>query len=345
MLSWISVIVNILVASGTLTLAYMAHKSLNESRRVRACEIHTSELKDLIESWRNRLPSVSLPVNPVISPPEPEKYQFEEHRLFPDIQNHTPPEWDILGTWEEFKKKMLKYKEKRYEFFKDILDMSLERTGFNYDPSLSLYESKKGISKFFPQTIYEQLVSWAIGKEKRYNNLQYAERWIEDDKTYIVLIEGVASLFKVSESEKELIDKTKKFHNDIIDNPDKFLEQEQFHEKVDDIVGLKESLEDMRERLAQMLDKLISTPVYYQICEHIKRALHPPSRGKKILSLYDLSIVFYLCAIAAFIIWIYTQFFFSEATTFSVALLSIILAFILTFSGTLLVKIGKIQGE
>ena len=342
MLFWIPVIVNFFVAVGTLTLAYMAYKSLYESRKVRACEIHTNELKDLIKSWKNLLPSVSLPVNPVMSPPEPEKYQFEEHLLFPDIQNHTPPKWNILGTWEEFKKQLHKYKEKRYELFKAILDMSLERTGFDYDPSLSLYEKKKGISKFFPQTIYVQLVSWAIDKEKRYNNLQYGERWMDEDKTYIVQIEKVGSLFKVSKSEKELIDKTKKIYNDIIDNPNKILEQEQFHEKVDYILGLKESLEDMRGRLAQMLDKLLSIPVYYQICEHIKRALHPSSQGKNFLSLHRLSTVFYLCAIAAFVIWIYTQFFFSEITAFSVALLGILLAFILTSIGTLLVKVGRI---
>jgi len=63
------------------------------------------------------------------------------------------------------------------------------------------------------------------------------------------------------------------------------------------------------------------------------------------ISLYNLSIIFYLCAIFTFIIWIYIQFFFSEITAFSLALLGIILTFVLTSMGTLLLKIGKIQGK
>lgn len=60
---------------------------------------------------------------------------------------------------------------------------------------------------------------------------------------------------------------------------------------------------------------------------------------------YKLSTIFYLCAIATFVIWIYIQFFSSEIAAFSIALLGIILAFILTSLGTLLLKIGGIQGK
>lgn len=117
---------------------------------------------------------------------------------------------------------------------------------------------------------------WVISKEKKYNNtLQHKIN--ESGGEYIVHLKGFPGfpLFKVSK--KELIDETVKVYNDIKDNPDKLLER--FREKVDSILRLKESLEDMHGRLAQMLDKLLSIPVYYQICEHINRALHPSSQG------------------------------------------------------------------
>ena len=274
MLSWISVIVNSLVALGTLILAYMAYKSINESRRAKLSEIHTSELKNLIKSWKDQLPSVPAPDNPIMSHPNPIKHQIEEHRLFPDIQNHTSSDLDVIKTWEEFKKQLDGYAEKRYELFKAIRDISLKKTKLDYDPDLS--EKKDGISKYFSRTIYEQLVLWAISKEKKYNNtLQHKIN--ESGGEYIVhLVRWSGSpLFKVSK--KELIDETIKVYNDLKDNPDKLLEL--FREKVDSILRLKESLEDMHGRLAQMLDKLLSIPVYYQICEHINRALHPSSQG------------------------------------------------------------------
>ncbi|MGB2728564.1 MAG: hypothetical protein WBD09_08835 [Halobacteriota archaeon] len=62
-------------------------------------------------------------------------------------------------------------------------------------------------------------------------------------------------------------------------------------------------------------------------------------------NLYELSIAFYLCGIGAFMIWIYIQFFSSEMTAFSIALLGIISAFILISIGMLLIRVERIQGK
>ncbi len=78
--------------------------------------------------------------------------------------------------------------------------------------------------------------------------------------------------------------------------------------------------------------------------ERFQNSPHINAVKKSKINLYSLSITFYLCAIATFVVWIYVQFFSSEITAFSLALLGIILAFILTSIGTLLLKIGRIQG-
>ena len=339
MLPWISVIADIFVAVGTLVLAYMAYKSINASRRAKALEIHTSDLKNLAKSWRDQLPGIPAPYYPVLSSPAPEKYQIEEKPLFLDIQNHTPPEWDILKTWKEFKEQLHEYAEKRYGLFKNVLDMSLERTGLDYDPCLS--ENKDAISEDFPRTVYEQLVVWAKDREKKYSPLEY----YVDEKRGLVRLERLAGFFLFKVNNKELRDKTKGIYTDMMNDLG------QFHEKIEEILEIEKKLEKYYKELENMLNDFTHIPVVHGTCKFIKWSvpyLFEMSKSSKLVKnkskiLYKLSTIFFLCAIATFVIWIYVQFFSSEITAFSIALLGIILAFILTSIGTLLVKIGRIQ--
>ena len=331
---WVPVIVNISVAVGTLILAYMAYKSINESRRAKALEIHTSDLKNLAKSWRTQLPHTPAQYKPVLSPSTPEKYHIEEHPLFSDIQNHTPPKWDILRTWEDFKKQLHEYAEKRYELFKSILDEALKRTKLNYNLGS---KEKEGIFEGFPVTIYEQLVSWAKEGKRCYDVKERLSNGGSEGK-YEARFGGTV-IFKVSELDR--YNDIKKIYEDMMNNLDPLLDQ--FREKIEKMSKINENLEKYHKELTNMLDDFIFIPVLQGTCKFMNTSKLIKDKSK--IDLYKLSTIFYLCAIAIFVIWIYIQFFSSEITAFSIALLGIILAFILTSIGMLLLKIGGIQGK
>jgi DNA repair exonuclease SbcCD ATPase subunit len=309
---WIFVITNISVAVGTLILAYMAYKSINESRRAKEIEIRTSDLKNLAKSWKAQLPHILAQYNPVLSPPKPEKHPIEEHPLFSDIQNYTPPKWDIHRTWEEFKKQLHEYAEKRYELFKSILDEALKRTKLNYNLGS---KEKEGIFEGFPVTIYEQLVSWAKEGKRYYDVKERLSNGGSEGK-YEARFGGTV-IFKVSELDR--YNDIKKIYEDMMNNLDPLLDQ--FREKIEKISKINENLEKYHKDLTIMLDNFIFIPVLQRTCKFMNTSKLINDKSK--IYLYKLSTIFYLCAIATFVIWIYIQFFSSEIAAFSIALLGI----------------------
>ena len=64
---------------------------------------------------------------------------------------------------------------------------------------------------------------------------------------------------------------------------------------------------------------------------------------KRLQDAYLWMVVVYLCAVATFILWVYSVYLSSEITPLSIALLVMVIAFALSSIGTLLMKVGRIQ--
>jgi hypothetical protein len=250
-------------ALGIITY-FVTSKSIKESRIVKAKELHTYEIRKFAESWMRNLTEIKIgtPDTPDTSPPQPQKYDFEEKRLFLDIKNHTPQDLDILGTWKKFKKLLHEYDKKRYELFKDICKMSVERTGLEYDPNLSL--KTNGISEFFVRSIYGQLVTWVQKQEMKYDSYTYFPK--NEGGGIVVGHEELIgfSLFKVSNP--ELAKKTWGIYEEMM----KMNDFDQCSEKIKEILVIEKDLKQYFQDLNSMLNDFSSIPILPGTCKFIK---------------------------------------------------------------------------
>lgn len=262
---WLAMItLGLVVATFTLAIVtvIMTNKSINASIRIKALESHTDKLKKLATSWMEQLPSIPAPDTPVISLPQPQKYDFEENRLFLDIKNHTPQDLDILGTWKKFKNLLHEYDKKRYELFKDICNMSVERTGLEYDPNLSL--KTNGISEFFVRFIYGQLVTWVQKQEMKYDSYTYfpKNKW----GGIVVRLEEIGGFYLFKVSNQELAKKTWGIYEEMM----KMNDFDPCSEKIKEILVIEKDLKQYFQDLNSMLNDFSSIPILPGTCKFIK---------------------------------------------------------------------------
>ncbi|MCK4733554.1 MAG: hypothetical protein KAT65_13965 [Methanophagales archaeon] len=243
---------------------FVTSKSIKESRIVKIKELHTYEIRKFAESWMRNLTEIKIgtPDTPVTSPPQPQKYDFEENRLFLDIKNHTPPDLDIIGTWKKFKKLLHEYDKKRYELFKDICNMSVERTGLEYDPNLSL--KTNGISEFFVRSIYDQLVTWVQKQEMKYDSYTYfpKSKW----GGIVVRLEEIGGSYLFKVSNHELAKKTWGIYEEMM----KMNDFDQCSEKIKEILVIEKDLKQYFQDLNSMLNDFSSIPILPGTCKFIK---------------------------------------------------------------------------
>ena len=250
-------------ALGIIT-CFVTSKSIKESRIVKTKELHTYEIRKFAESWMRNLTEIKIetPDNTVISTPQPQVYDFEQNLYFLDIKNHTPPDLNILRTWEKFRKLLHEYDKKRYELFKDICKMSVERTGLEYDPNLSL--TTNGISEFFVRSIYGQLVTWVQKQEMKYDSYTYFPK--NKGGGIVVGHEEIigSSLFKVSNP--ELAKKTWGIYEEMM----KMNDFDQCSEKIKEILVIEKDLKQYFQDLNSMLNDFSSIPILPGTCKFIK---------------------------------------------------------------------------
>jgi hypothetical protein len=247
--------------ASAVIFAIMTNKSIKESRRAKALEIHTTVLQNFAKSWLDQLPNIPLQYEPVRSPPKPEMYEFEKNPLLVlDMKNHTPSEWEILEKWEKFKRLFHEYDKKRYELFEHVRNMSLERTGLNYEPQLDT----NTIAEFFPWSIYEQHVYWAKNKEKKYSLGFFTK---EKDGEYMVRLESITASYLFKVNNNEIKEKTCEIYETMMNDFGLFSKE------IERILRIAEDLEGYRKELENMLKNFMFIPLLSGTCQFIKWAV------------------------------------------------------------------------
>lgn len=233
-------IIQILVAAGTLSLAFMAYRQMKE--------IHISELKGLIRQWQRNLSSykVEPAEDPRISEMPSSLIEFvkENHAVFEDIFHHFP---NLRDAWNDFKTLDASYSAERRKLLGIIqgyIEQKLKEHSLNLES-----ETKKG----FIYSVYRETILKAKGKNggyyfdedlnvsgviKRKLNIKY------DNKDGTVLN-------TIAVIEPERIEEVKGIHKEIIKECEKL-----YLDSIKELIEIERKIRDSNNELKSALSKI-----------------------------------------------------------------------------------------
>ncbi len=160
---WLPVIAQILVAIGTITLAYMTWKLIREGRLGKNIDIHTRDLKEFVKRWENEISWLGDLGEPLMRKPSERTYLVEREELFEDLFNHTPQARRIEDLWVNLKKSKSDFDNGKYILYSKIKQKCREITKLDY---WSSNEQKNFINDEFPKLIYRRIFTSEVYKYK-----------------------------------------------------------------------------------------------------------------------------------------------------------------------------------
>lgn len=266
---WISGIIQIAVAAGTLFLAYMAYRQMQDSN----AKIHTSNLKDMLRLWQQNLSS-----NKVAQAEETFTFgrfdsyapsslrDIENHALFEDIFHHFP---NLRDFWDEFKTLINTYSSERQGLFDKIQEHIKQKLKeYNCD-----FESEivKGlpleIVKGFPLSVYNEIVRITKGKNNVYDySIQRVSvKGVEKTLLFYEYM-GTGNGFNLAYIEPEKIDEVENIHKQMIKEC-----EEIYLSDIKKIIELENKTRVSHNKLESMLVEISYHMVFHQMdCKFVK---------------------------------------------------------------------------
>ena len=142
----IDILPSVIAACATVILAIIAvYNYRSRPILIRSYERHTEDLRNILKEWIEQLPDVrktkdtddilGINTHPKIELPRQTPIKVESKSLFDDLKKHEPKNVSSLDRWAEYKDRLDKYNEKRYNLLLSIYNDILQRSGLNHDPT------------------------------------------------------------------------------------------------------------------------------------------------------------------------------------------------------------------
>ncbi|VVB90754.1 Uncharacterised protein [uncultured archaeon] len=257
----ISNIIEIAVAAGTLFLAYIAYRQMQDSNE----KIHTSNLKDMLRLWQQNLSSNKVaPAEETFTFGRLDSYapsslsDIENHALFEDIFHHFPY---LRDFWNEFKTLSITYSLERQRLIDKIQEHIKQKfKERNFDLGS---ETGKG----FSLSVYRETICIAKGKSSSYD--YFTERISVKNviKTRLIYgYMGTGNGYILAELESEEMEGIKNIHKEMIKEC-----KELYLDDIKKIIELENKTRVCHNKLESMLDKISYCMVFPQMdCKFVK---------------------------------------------------------------------------
>ena len=123
-----------LTAGAALLTAYANYKA--RPLLLRTKEMHSDDLKRLLESWKEEVntrtkPDLTKPLAPGID----FRLDSEGHVLFPDLENHVPGQLHLFGKWCMLKERRAKVDSMRVALCQNVEDYLTTHSGMGLAPA------------------------------------------------------------------------------------------------------------------------------------------------------------------------------------------------------------------
>jgi hypothetical protein len=223
-------------------------------------ERHTEDIRKLLDIWLDQLTRVRAR-DPAETPsfPEPDltiRLEVEDKDLFGDLSKHDKS--NALCCWEEYKKRLSRYKKNHHDFLKIVYREFEGRTGLNYDPDLH------GLRWDAIKAVYEGgIFEDAIWKD-RIRRLEVMEGGT------LLRAEGGG----IARGSPEEIEHTKEVMTNMVLNIQSILGEQKFDEWIKWKVSLqveRRGLDEDLHELQKRIDNFKSRPLMTEPCKYIRR--------------------------------------------------------------------------
>lgn len=247
----------------TLLLAIIAVVGLILSYIFRPTKIeverrHTEDLKFIVNRWRESIPSPKTPLSEIKTDELYSlKISVEDEYLFSDIKNHLPSDLDVLGIWKKFKNSWYKYEKKRHDFFKNVKDDILKKTGL---PFTTGWDKHPGFSTHLIKHIYDDLSSIIEGKKPYWVNKKGELKQL-DGRHEFWCDNGL-----LWSNRKDVTEKAIESYLETL----KSLPKSKYIEQARDLIKNNEQLNKQRETVIRKLNDFTSIPLLPGKCKYIK---------------------------------------------------------------------------
>lgn len=249
----------------TFVLAYFSYqqvkasnRQISESRLQKKIEKHNDDLRNLLKTWKNRLPKT--PTTGL------EIYDFftafyvpffEEDPLFiEDLENHLPPKFeDLMKKWKRCKDLRKKYHQRQQEIIDKI------------SPLISNMQKEVEGCNFSPESVYLKAIELVTGKKYYdYKNVEIA--YGEPIKYKLIYIMQNTYTYELSSPIGLKEDEIKKVreHHEKISN----IIKKDYENDIRSLIIIENELKEMFNELDGSLMRLINYPEYCNMtCEYI----------------------------------------------------------------------------
>jgi hypothetical protein len=257
----ISSIIEIAVAAGTLSLAYIAYRQMQDSNE----KIHSSNLKDMLRLWQQNLSSNKVtPAEETFTFGRLDSYapsslrDIENHALFEDIFHHFP---DLRDSWNEFTTLNNTYSLERQglvDKMQEHINQKLKEHNFDFESE---------IGKGFPLSFYSVIVRITKGKDNVYDYSTERVSIKGVEKTRLIYgIMGIGNGYILAEIEPERIEEVKNIHKEMIKEC-----EEIYLSDIKKIIELENKTRVCHNKLESMLDKISYCMKFPQMdCKFVK---------------------------------------------------------------------------
>ncbi|MCJ2563306.1 MAG: hypothetical protein LN417_04370 [Candidatus Thermoplasmatota archaeon] len=274
MSDWISLLVESLVAVGTLSLAVMVLLQMRESRKALARQIHAEQLRDFLEQWREAIERAYVEKHTIFRQRYTPSNVVESNPLFDDVKAHLHKESGLMESHSRYTKHWMKFRQAGYSLYERIRTDSCAKT----DEKLTT-GSETGLRDAFITTLNEQYLTYASKNEVEYKE-SVAHR-----------IEGQTSttgrrrvIFMGSGSEIAVVEDKSKAS--VVRDTHKQMLRDYTNSRYNDLAArLVETSSEINtevENLYREIDELIAQPLFAGDCKYIQRSLAGGSRWRKL---------------------------------------------------------------
>ena len=265
-------LVESLVAIGTLSLAVMVFLQMWESRKAMARQIHAEHLRDFLKQWRAATAHIYVEGTTIYRLRYTPSDGIESNPLFGDLKEHLHSESGLMESYSRHKEYSMKFRETGYGLYNQILTDSCAKTGEKLTA-----ESKTGLRGGYITALHEQYLTFAL--TSKVASEEWLTHTIEDQTTttgrWIVRFGGFEIAAVEDESKaKSIRDAHKQMLRDFTNS--------RYNDPAASFVKTSRTINAEVDRLHREIDELIAQPLFAGDCNYIKRSLARKSRWRKL---------------------------------------------------------------
>ncbi len=260
---------SIAVAIGTFLLAiftgYQAlqtKKAVQSDLTIKCRELHTFELRNVIQELIDTLPQITSPEKIISSSSKSiNNISVKSNAvLVMDLKNHLPKgQSELFEKKQKYEEKREKYIKSALELFNTILNEVTNKTTLVYDRG---FGKNGSFSESFVDTLYINAFYIAEGKDPYYDKLDYKEN--EDE---VWLKEYGLGLIKTNDP----IQKQK--GKEVYEFMKSELKNSTYIQEAKKLLDKEQELNAIRETILDDLNNIIIIPILPGICKYIKSAM------------------------------------------------------------------------